>query len=427
MTGQIRKIVRENIVTLVFIVLCVLGFIASGQTFSYVFSEVSNRLFRNFGLVFSLVIPVIAGIGLNFGIVLGAMAAQAAFIFVTHWRVQGVLALVLVALISTPLAIVLGWLLGRLFNKTKGQEMITGMITGFFANGIYQLFFLVLIGTLIPMSDDRIMIYNGIGIKDTLKFEDSVAGALDNIWKVRLDKIYWVFLLAGMVCLGLFLLKAWKEKAPGWKNRAAAYGAWEALFLVMLGLCLGNADVQMALKFTNIPMVPLVLMGLMGLLVNRVLKTRLGQDFRAIGTSMKVAAASGIDVDRTRIVAIILSTILAAWGQIIFLQNIGNFNTYSSHEKVGLFAVAAILVGGASTRKATVKQCIIGIVLFHTLFVIAPLAGKALLNDAAYGEYFREAISYGVITLSLVLHISSRKTRKGSSGRQRTAKAAQTV
>ena len=127
--------------TLVFIVLCVLGFIASGQTFSYVFSEVSNRLFRNFGLVFSLVIPVIAGIGLNFGIVLGAMAAQAAFIFVTHWRVQGVLALVLVALISTPLAIVLGWLLGRLFNKTKGQEMITGMITGFFANGIYQLFF----------------------------------------------------------------------------------------------------------------------------------------------------------------------------------------------------------------------------------------------------------------------------------------------
>lgn len=376
MTGQIRKIVRENIVTLVFIVLCVLGFIASGQTFSYVFSEVSNRLFRNFGLVFSLVIPVIAGIGLNFGIVLGAMAAQAAFIFVTHWRVQGVLALVLVALISTPLAIVLGWLLGRLFNKTKGQEMITGMITGFFANGIYQLFFLVLIGTLIPMSDDRIMIYNGIGIKDTLKFEDSVAGALDNIWKVRLDKIYWVFLLAGMVCLGLFLLKAWKEKAPGWKNRAAAYGAWEALFLVMLGLCLGNADVQMALKFTNIPMVPLVLMVLMGLLVNRVLKTKLGQDFRAIGTSMKVAA---------------------------------------------------ILVGGASTRKATVKQCIIGIVLFHTLFVIAPLAGKALLNDAAYGEYFREAISYGVITLSLVLHISSRKTRKGSSGRQRTAKAAQTV
>ena len=412
MTGQIKKIWKENVVTLVFIVLCLLGFATSGQTFSYVFSEVSSRLFRNFGLVFSLVIPVIAGIGLNFGIVLGAMAAQAAFIFVTHWRFQGVAALVLVALISTPLSILFGWLLGKLFNKTKGQEMITGMITGFFANGIYQLFFLVLIGTLIPMKDDRIMIYNGIGIKDTLKFEDSVANALDNIWKVRLDRIYWVFLLLGMVCLGILIWKARKEKAPGYRNRLAAYGAWEAALLVVLALCLWNRDVQMALKFTSIPMVPLILMVLMGLMVNIVLKTKLGQDFRAIGTSQKVAAASGIDVDRTRIVAIILSTILAAWGQIIFLQNIGNFNTYSSHEKVSLFAVAAILVGGASTRKATVKQCIIGIILFHTLFVIAPLAGKALLNDAAYGEYFRGAISYGVITLSLVLHISSRKKGK---------------
>lgn len=412
MTGQIKKIWKENVVTLVFIVLCLLGFAASGQTFSYVFSEVSSRLFRNFGLVFSLVIPVIAGIGLNFGIVLGAMAAQAAFIFVTHWRFQGVAALVLVALISTLLSILFGWLLGKLFNKTKGQEMITGMITGFFANGIYQLFFLVLIGTLIPMKDDRIMIYNGIGIKDTLKFEDSVANALDNIWKVSLDRIYWVFVLLGMVCLGILIWKTREEKAPGYRNRLAVYGAWEAALLVVLALCLWNGDVQMAMKFTSIPMVPLILMVLMGLMVNIVLKTKLGQDFRAIGTSQKVAAASGIDVDRTRIVAIILSTILAAWGQIIFLQNIGNFNTYSSHEKVSLFAVAAILVGGASTRKATVKQCIIGIILFHTLFVIAPLAGKALLNDAAYGEYFREAISYGVITLSLVLHISSRKKGK---------------
>ena len=182
----------------------------------------------------------------------------------------------------------------------------------------------------------------------------------------------------------------------------------------MVGTC--NKQVAFAMKFTSVPVVPLILMVLFGLIVNAILKTKLGQDFRAIGMNMKVAAASGIDVDKTRIIAIILSTIMASWGQIIFLQNIGNFTTYSSHEKVGLFAVAAILVGGASTKKATVKQGIIGIILFHTLFVIAPLAGKALLNDAAYGEYFREAISYGVITLSLVLHISGR-------GKRKTAKA----
>ena len=416
MKEQMKRIVKENIVTLVFLVLCVGGFIASGQTFSYVLSEVATRLFRNFGLVFSLIIPVIAGIGLNFGIVLGAMAAQAGYIFVTHWRIQGLLAIIVAVLICTPLSIIFGWLLGKLFNKTKGQEMITGMITGFFANGLYQMFFLVLIGTLIPMTDDRIMIYTGIGIKDTLKLEDSVVNALDNVLKLRLDQLFIPIVIIAIAVLAFCIIKTYREKLPNYKQKLWEYGVYAlaVLALWIVGTC--NKQVAFAMKFTSVPVVPLILMVLFGLIVNAILKTKLGQDFRAIGMNMKVAAASGIDVDKTRIIAIILSTIMASWGQIIFLQNIGNFTTYSSHEKVGLFAVAAILVGGASTKKATVKQGIIGIILFHTLFVIAPLAGKALLNDAAYGEYFREAISYGVITLSLVLHISGR-------GKRKTAKA----
>ena len=103
-----------------------------------------------------------------------------------------------------------------------------------------------------------------------------------------------------------------------------------------------------------------------------------------------------------------LSTMIAAWGQIIFIVNIGNFATYSAHEKVSLYAIASILVGGASVEKASIKHCVIGIILFHTLFVVAPLAGKNLLGDPSYGEYFREAVSYGVIALSLILHFSDR-------------------
>lgn len=408
MRNYLIKIAKENVVTFVFLVLCVLGFIASGQTFSYVLSEVTTRLFRNFGLVFSLVIPVIAGIGLNFGIVLGAMAAQAGYIFVTHWRIQGILGVVVATLICTPLAIVFGYLLGKLFNKTKGQEMITGMITGFFANGLYQMFFLVLVGTLIPMTDDRIMIYTGVGIKDTLKLEETVANSLDNVLKIRLDRLSIPLFILTALYLAYRFWKINKEKRDEYEEQMITNGLYSVGLLALILICTFNESVSFALKFTNVPIIPLFLLVTFGLIVNAILKTKLGQDFRAIGTNMKVAAASGIDVNNTRIIAIILSTIMASWGQIIFLQNIGNFTTYSSHEKVGLFAVAAILVGGASTKKATVKQGIIGIILFHTLFVIAPLAGKALLNDAAYGEYFRESISYGVITLSLVLHISGR-------------------
>lgn len=411
MFNVIKEKIRNNIVTLVFLLMCIFGFIASGQTFSFLLSEVVARLFRNFGLVFSLVIPVIAGIGLNFGIVLGAMAAQAAIIFVTHWRIQGVAALGVAAIISIPLAIVFGWLLGQLFNRTKGQEMITGMIAGYFANGIYQLFFLVLVGTIIPMADERIISYNGIGVIDTLRLEDSVAGSLDRIWKLKASVLVAILIAVALVYLAVRIIRTLRSN-PANKMAIIKPSIYIVLLIVTALLCHFNKQVSFALSFTKVPMVPLILMALFGLLINAILNTKLGQDFRAIGMNKKVSAAAGINVDQTRIIAIILSTILAAMGQIIFLQNLGNFTTYSSHEKVGLFAVAAILVGGASVERATVKQGIIGIILFHTLFVIAPLAGKSLLGDAAYGEYFREAISYGVITLSLVLHITGRSKQK---------------
>ena len=117
-----------------------------------------------------------------------------------------------------------------------------------------------------------------------------------------------------------------------------------------------------------------------------------------------VANASGINVDKTRIKAIVISTVLAAWGQLIFLQNIGTLNTYGSHEQVGMFAIAAILIGGATVSKATNKQAILGVILFHTLFIVSPTAGKNLFNNAQIGEYFRVFVAYGVICVSLVLY-----------------------
>jgi len=135
-----------------------------------------------------------------------------------------------------------------------------------------------------------------------------------------------------------------------------------------------------------------------------IFKTKLGQDFRTVGQNPVVANASGINVDKTRIKAIVISTVLAAWGQLIFLQNIGTLNTYGSHEQVGMFVIAAILIWGATVSKATNKQAILGVILFHTLFIVSPTAGKNLFNNAQIGEYFRVFVAYGVICVSLVLY-----------------------
>ena len=127
---------------------------------------------------------------------------------------------------------------------------------------------------------------------------------------------------------------------------------------------------------------------------------------------MAVAEEAGIAVERTRIIAIIISTVLACVGQIIFLQNIGTMNTYNSHDQAGMFAIAAILIGGASVSRATILNVFVGVTLFHLMFVVSPMAGKQLIGQAQLGEYFRVFVSYGIIALALVLHAWRRQRER---------------
>ena len=164
---KIKNYISENLVVIFFAVLCVLAYLIAGQAPYVVASDLINRVMRNSIMVLALIIPIMTGMGLNFGIVVGAMSAQAALIFITHWRLTGMMGIGVALVICTLISIVCGYLLGRLFNKTRGQEMITGMIAGYFGQGIYLLIFLVLMGTVIPFWDDQISISTGIGVKDT--------------------------------------------------------------------------------------------------------------------------------------------------------------------------------------------------------------------------------------------------------------------
>ncbi|SMP44783.1 hypothetical protein [Anoxynatronum buryatiense] len=81
---QAKQMLVSNMVTVFFIVLCAIGFYYSGLTVGFLLNDIITRMVRNSFLVLALLLPVMAGMGLNFAIVLGAMCAQAAVIYVTH-------------------------------------------------------------------------------------------------------------------------------------------------------------------------------------------------------------------------------------------------------------------------------------------------------------------------------------------------------
>ena len=188
-----------------------------------------------------------------------------------------------------------------------------------------------------------------------------------------------------------------------WKKQYGLISAVIGLIAYQV-LLMSSETVKFALNFTDVPVATGILIAIVGAYITFLSKTKLGSDINAVGQNRNIAISMGIPADKIRITAIMISTLLAALGQLVFIQDIGNFTTYTAHENVGTFSIAALLVGGASIKKANIGHAILGALLFHTMFIISPLAGKNLFNNAQLGEYFRVFVCYAVIAVALALH-----------------------
>lgn len=131
------------------------------------------------------------------------------------------------------------------------------------------------------------------------------------------------------------------------------------------------------------------------------LRTKTGIAMKAAGDNPKFAIASGINVDRNRIIGTMMSTILGAIGIIVYSQSFGFFQLYQAPMFMGFAAVAAILIGGATVKKASISNVLIGTFLFQSLLVVAlPVANK-IMTLGSLAEITRIIVSNGIILYAL--------------------------
>lgn len=416
---KLKNVFLDNAVLILFVFTCGIGLLYADQPVNYIVNQVTTRFFRNIVLVLSLIVPVWAGMGLNFSIVVGAMSAQAGMIISLNYDISGVIGILLAFFSGALIAAFLGFLTGKLFNHTKGQEMITGMILGFFANGIYQLVFMYLCGPVFPIRNENILLPNGIGINGIITLDQSLGGALDKLWMLTLDKVLWVVIIIFTIYYLVRILKAVITKIPRTfvRNYLPFILLGASSLLLYLFSNYWEAFISTSI-FTSIPMITALIAGIVCLFITFLGNTKLGSDIKAVGQSMPIARAAGINVEKTRIIAIVFSTVIAAIGQVIYLQNLGTLTTYSAADQIGTFSVAALLVGGASIIKANIGHAVLGTILFHLMFIVAPIAGKNIFGDAQIGEYFRVFVSYAVIAVSLALHAWTNQIK--TSGKNKT-------
>ena len=130
-------------------------------------------------------------------------------------------------------------------------------------------------------------------------------------------------------------------------------------------------------------------------------RTKTGIGISAVGSNPMFAKATGINVDRSRIIANIISTTLGALGVIIYANSLGFVQLYDFPFMMAFPAVAAILVGGASARRAKVFNVIIGAFLFQGLFAISLPVFTDILPTADVVNPIRMGIQNGIILYAL--------------------------
>ncbi|MDR1733255.1 MAG: ABC transporter permease [Synergistaceae bacterium] len=135
-------------------------------------------------------------------------------------------------------------------------------------------------------------------------------------------------------------------------------------------------------------------------LVRALMRSRVGVSITAVGNNPRFAMASGLNVKKHRILAMVFSNVLAAVGIVIYSQSFGFLQLYLAPLFMGFISVASILIGGASMRNAGITHALVGTFLFQSILVVSMPVANVVFTDNM-SDICRIIVSNGIILYAL--------------------------
>ncbi|MDR1575317.1 MAG: ABC transporter permease [Treponema sp.] len=303
--------------------------------------DVLVRFGQNGVMVLAMVPMMQSGSGLNFGLPVGIVAGLLGSTISMQCEFTGALGFCMALLFCLPFALVFGWLYGLLLNKVKGEEMTIAMYVGFSI-----VTFMAIMWLLLPFTNPTMVWgYTGKGLRTTI--------TLDGYWSRILNNF----------------------------------------LVVKIG------------PFFEFPTGAILFFALMAVIMWLFMRSRTGTALTAVGSNPDFARASGVSVNRHRIIGVIISSIYGAIGILTYQQGFGFIQLYQAPLYMAFPAVAAVLLGGASVNKASILNVVVGTFLFQSILTMTPsVINNILQTDMS--EVIRILISNGMIIYAL-----TRKTK----------------
>lgn len=316
----------------------------AGADFGTQILNVINRFSWNAVMVLAMVPMIHSGCGLNFGLPLGIIAGLLGATISIEMGFSGIASFLMAILISTPFALVFGAGYGAMLNKIKGGEMMISTYVGF-----SSVSFMCMMWLLLPYHSAKMVWgFSGSGLRTVISLE----GFYDKILADAID-------------------------------------------LTKIGVPF------------KLPIGTLLFFALLALLMWAFLHTKTGTAMTAVGSNPAFARAAGINIDRMRLLSVVLSTWLGAIGILVYQQGFGFVQLYNGALNMAFPAVAAILIGGASVNKASIGNVIIGTLLYQGIVTMTPTVMNSLFH-MDMSEVVRMIVSNGMILYAL-----TRKTEGG--------------
>ncbi|MBQ8160638.1 MAG: ABC transporter permease [Clostridia bacterium] len=161
-----------------------------------------------------------------------------------------------------------------------------------------------------------------------------------------------------------------------------------------------SSFLQIQIGTLVIPTGALLFFALLAFAMWAFLLTKTGTAMTAVGSNPTFARAAGIDIDRIRMLSVVMSTWLAAVGILVYEQGFGFVQLYMAPFNMALPAVSAILIGGATVNKATIMNVIIGTFLFQGIVTMTPTVMNNMIH-MDMSEVIRIIVSNGMILYAL--------------------------
>ncbi len=308
--------------------------------------DVLTRFGMNAILVLAMIPMVQSGCGLNFGLPVGLIGGMLGAVISLEFKLTGLPGVLLAIVLGMFFGAVFGYFYGKILNKVKGDEMIIATYVGFSFVALMNIVWVIL-----PFKNPTsVMGYKGKGLRVTISLREYWDKAISKIGGINIDL-----------------------------NPVGSTGHIPKVLL----------PVGMILFFI-----------LFAVIVLLFFKSKKGSAMTAVGSNSTYAKATGINIDRYRTASVMMSCALAAVGMVIYQQSFGFVQMYNAPLAFAFPSVAAILLGGASVKKANIFHVLIGTLLFQGILTMTPsVINKAIRIDIS--DVLRLIISYGMIVYAL--------------------------